>query len=334
MAIRDDPARRKMLGILAGSWLAQGCYALARLGIADAIGDGEASAASLAAATGTDPVALGRLLRALAVAGLLRQPEPGRFALTPASRLLRRSVEGSVHLNALMQGDEVFRAFAEITHTLRTGEPAFTKVYGQPFYDYLEANPEAARTFHESMGDQPVPGGLDAMSLDGIGTLVDVGGGDGTLLHSVLAAQPGLRGVLFDLPEAVAVARRSPVAALGDRVSFVEGSFFDGVPSGGDAYVLSRVLHNWRDEQAVGILRRVRMAAAPGVRLIVLEEFLPADGGGAPGAGIVDLLMLVTLEGRDRTMAEYVALVERAGFVQVTAREAGDRTGVVEAVVP
>ncbi len=112
LAPRDDIARRKMLGILAGTWLAQGCYALAELRIADAMGDGTHTADELAAATGTDPVALLRLLRALALAGIVAQPEPGRFALTPASRLLRSDVEGSVHLNAVMQGDEVFRSFA------------------------------------------------------------------------------------------------------------------------------------------------------------------------------------------------------------------------------
>jgi len=335
LAPRDDIARRKMLGILAGTWLAQGCYALAELRIADAMGDGTHTADELAAATGTDPVALLRLLRALAMAGIVAQPEPGRFALTPASRLLRSDVEGSVHLNAVMQGDEVFRSFAEITHTLRTGEPAFAKVFGVSYYDYLGANPEAAHNFHESMGAQQVPTGFASVDLTGVAHLVDVGGGNGTLLAGVLAAQPGIRGTLVELPEAVAVARPR-LAEFGDRVGYVEASFFDEVPPGGDAYVLCRVLHNWRDETAAALLRRVRAAMAPGTRLIVLEEFLPEAGadGAAGGAGIVDLLMLVTLEGRDRTGDEYRDLVTAAGFTVTEVRRsgAGDVTGVLEAV--
>lgn len=331
---RDDIARRKMLGILAGTWLAQGCYALAELRIADAMGDAALTAGEIATATGTDPLALLRLLRALALAGVVTQPEPGRFALTPASRLLRSDVEGSVYLNAVMQGDEVYRSFAEITHTLRTGEPAFTKVFGMSYYDYLGANPDAAHNFHESMGAQQVPAGFASCDLTGVGHLVDVGGGNGTLLAGVLAEHPGMRGTLVELPEAVSVAR-SRLAGYGDRVGYVEASFFDEVPAGGDAYVLCRVLHNWRDETAAALLRRVRAAMAPGARLIVLEEFLPGSGAGAGGgAGIVDLLMLVTLEGRDRTADEYRDLVTAAGFTVTDVRRsgAGDVTGVLEAV--
>jgi SAM-dependent methyltransferase len=330
---RDDLARRKMLGVLAGTWLAQGCYALAELGIADAMGDRVRGADELAAATGTDPVALLRLLRALSLSGLLAQPEPGRFALTPATRLLRRDVEGSVHLNAVMQGDEIYRSFAEITHTLRTGEPAFAKVFGVPFYDYLNANPDAAHNFHESMAAQAVPAGFASCDLSGVSHLVDLGGGNGTLLAEVLADHPGVRATLVELPDAVAVARPR-LAAFADRVDFVEGSFFEVVPAGADLYVLCRVLHNWRDGAALSLLRRVRAAMAPGARLVVLEEFLPDDGAGATGAGVVDLLMLVTLEGRDRTAAEYRDLVEAAGFTVTDVRRSGsgDVTGVLEAV--
>ena len=333
MSPRDDIARRKMLGILAGSWLAQGCYALAELGIADAMGDGTHAAEELAAATGTDPVALLRLLRALALSGLLAQPEQGRFALTPASRLLRSDVEGSVHLNAVMQGDEIYRSFAEITHTLRTGEPAFAKVFGVSFYDYLNVNPDAARNFHESMAAQAVPAGFASCDLSGVSHVVDLGGGNGTLLAEVLGRHPDMRGTLVELPDAVAVARPR-LAAFADRVDFVEGSFFEVVPAGADLYVMCRVLHNWRDESALSVLRRTRAAMSPGARLAVLEEFLPDEGPGAGGAGIIDLLMLVTLEGRDRTATEYRELVAAAGFTVTDVRRSGsgDVTGVLEAV--
>ncbi|HET8658491.1 MAG TPA: methyltransferase [Micromonosporaceae bacterium] len=325
-------ARRRLLGILSGAWLGQACYAVVKLGVPDLLAQGPRTVDDLAAATGAHPRVLHRLLRALAGAGVLRQADPGTFALSSTGELLRSDAPGSTHLVALMHGEEVFRSFAEIMHTVRTGTPAFEKVYGRSFYAYLDENPDAASTFVESMGDQPVPAGLSTCDLSGVGTLVDVGGGNGTLLAEALTAHPRMRGVLLERPDAVAAARaRLGEAGLADRVRFVAGSFFDTVPAGGDAYVLARVLHNWNDEHALEILRRVHAAAPPGARLLVLEELLPdAD---PPPAGLGDLLMLVTLEGFDRTGAEYRELLVKAGFDvlavrHVTGRQTG---GVVEA---
>jgi len=316
--------------MLSATWLAQSCYALVKLGVPDLLAGGPRTAEDLAVATGADPHALRRLLRALASAGLLKQPAPGTYALGPVTELLRSDAPGSAHLTALMYGEEIFRSFAEIEYTVRTGRPAFEKVHGQPFYAYLDANPDAAYTFHTAMGDQSVPAVLSTCDLAGVRTIVDVGGGNGSLLAAVLAEYPQMRGVLADLPDAVRHAR----TRLRERVDFVEGSFFAHVPAGGDAYVLCRVLHNWTDERAVALLRRVRAAMAPGARLIVLEEFLPEDAtAGSATAGMVDLLMLVTLEGHDRTEAEYRALLGKAGFDVLAARPgAGPGTeGVIEA---
>lgn len=327
-------ARRKLLGILSGGWLAQACYAVVKLGVPDLLAAGPRTADDLAAATGADTRALYRLLRALAGAGVLRQTGPRAFALSATGELLRSDAPGSTHLVALMHGEEVFRSFAEIMHTVRSGAPAFEKVYGRPFYDYLDDNPVVARTFNESMGGQPVPAGLSTCDLSGVGTLVDVGGGNGTLLTEALTAHPGLRGVLLERPDAVRAARaRLAEAGLGDRVRLVEGSFFDAVPPGGDAYVLARVLHNWNDEHALEILRRVHAAMPPHARLVVLEELLP-DAGSTGGGGLVDLLMLVTLEGFDRTEAEYRELLVKAGFDILTVRhDTGQHaSGVIEAM--
>lgn len=324
---RDSLARRKLLGVLSGSWLAQGVYALVKLGVPELLKDGPRPATELAHACDADPLALERLLRALALSGLFTQPTPGTFGLTAASELLRPDVPGSVHLNALMQGEEVFRSFAEIMHTMRTGRPAFEQVYGQPFYAYLEDNPAAAHVFNESMGDQPPPAGLTPDDLAEVTTIVDIGGGNGSLLASLLADAPHRRGVLLDLTDAVRQARRRLAGTgLETRIEFIAGSFFDIVPAGCDAYLLCRVLHNWTDERALEILRRAHAAMAPHARLFVLEEFLPEDGRGRAGAGLVDLLMLVTLEGRDRTEHEYRDLLVKAGF-EVTAA----RPGVLEA---
>jgi hypothetical protein len=309
-------ARRKLLGILSGSWLAQAVYAIVKLGVPDLLAGGPREVGELAGQTGADPLALFRLLRALALNGLLEQTGPQTFALNASSQPLRSDVPGSVRQNALMQGEEVFGAFAEIMYSVHTGRPSFEKVYGRGFYEYLDENPSAARIFNESMGDQPVPAGVTDRDWSGVTTVVDVGGGNGGLLAAILADLPALRGVLLERPEALGHAReRLTAAGVAERVELVGGDFFTGVPAGGDVYLLARVLHNWTDDAAGRILHRVRSAVPESGRLLVVEEFMPAPG--APGAGargMVDLLMLVTQEGHDRTSSEYGDLLAAAGF--------------------
>src|SRR2546423_4688850 len=325
-------ARRKLLGILSASWLAQACYAAARLGIPDLLAAGPRTAADLAATAGADPQALRRILRALAAAGVMRRTTTGEYELTAVGELLRTDVPGSLHQTAIMDGEEVYRAFAEIMYTARTGKPAFDKVFGGSFYAYLDGDPQAADTFHAAMGGAGVPAAWADCDLTDVGTLVDVGGGTGGLLAQTLSRHPSLHGTLLELPDALRRASDT-LAGVIDRVTLVEGSFFQAVPAGADAYVLSRVLHNWTDERAATILRRIRDVMPAGARLFVLEEFLPEEDDG-PATGLVDLLMLVTLEGYDRSEAGYRALLEKAGFTVVAARPGGRPgvEGVIEAV--
>ncbi len=333
--------RARMMRLLSGPWLAQSCYAVTKLGIPDLLEDGPRAAAGLAAESGAHPRALHRILRALAAAGLFEEPTPGVFGLTPLSRLLTSAATRSSRPAAIMFGEEVFRSFAEIEHTLRTGNPAFEKVYGQPFYDYLAGHPEAAQTFTAAMGRAPVPQALAACDLTGARTVADIGGGNGGLLASVLRANPDARGVLLDLPEAVRQARDGLTAAgVADRVDFVEGSFFDHVPPGADTYILARVLHNWDDANAAALLCRVRAAMAPGSRLLVFEQLLePADahpgagGHGSPRAHVTDLLMLLMLPGCDRTEAEYRGLLAAAGLDAVAVRPPPLRAPGAESVL-
>jgi hypothetical protein len=235
--------------------------------------------------------------------------------LTSVGELLRTDVPGSLRRTAIMHGEEVARSFVAIMHTLRTGQPAFEDVHGRRFYDYLDEHPVVADTFAEGMGAVGVPPVLtDYQPLITAGTLVDVGGGDGGLLAAVLADHPALHGVLLELPGAIRGAHtRLADAGLLDRVELVPGSFFDDVPTGGDIYVLARVLHNWTDEHAVAILRRVREAMSEQARLIVLERFRTQSGGSVTTA-MVDLLMLGLLDGHQRTEDEYTALLDQAGF--------------------
>jgi hypothetical protein len=212
-------------------------------------------------------------------------------------------------------------------HTVHTGAPAFPKVHGMPFYSYLAEHPDTADTFAEAMGSERVPAVLAGRELTG--TVVDVGGGNGSLLAEVLRGRPEPRGVLLELPDAVRAARaRLTEAGLVDRVELVAGSFFERVPGGGDVYVLSRVLHNWTDEQAELILRRVAAAMPAGARLLVLERLLAEESA---AAGMVDLLMLGMLDGHDRTEAEYLTLLDKAGFSTVDVRH-GPAESLLEAV--
>ncbi len=334
--------RARLFTILTSPWLAQACYALVKFGIPDLMADGPRDVADLAAASGTDRQALHRMLRALDAGGLVRQTAPGTFELTAVGQPLRADVPRSSRDAAVMFGEEVFRSLADITYTLQTGRPAFDKIYGQPFYDYLGANPEAAATFATAMGEAPVPAALAACDLTGLGTIVDVGGGNGGLLRWVLRSSPQARGVLFDMPSAVQQARaRLAGTEVAGRVEFVEGSFFGPLPPGGDVYVLSRVLHNWPDEDAAAVLRQVRAAIPAGGRLLVFEELIetgPPAAGAEPAArpargSVMDLLILVMLAGCDRSAAQYRELLEQAGFEVRSVRQAPLRPRQSESVI-
>jgi len=316
--------RRRMLGVLCATWTAQACSVLAELGLADRIAAGLRSSAELAAAAELDQVALRRLLAALADAGVLRQTAADHFELSPVGEYLRSDVPGSVHGTAVMYGTEVYRSFEGLLDTVRTGRPAFTEQYGQPFYEYLAGHPELAANFNAAMSAAPEPPPPDTGLFDGARTVVDVGGGDGGLLAHALSSRPDLTGVLVELPQAADRARaRLADAGVLDRVRIVAGSFFDAVPAGADMYVLRRVLHNWNDDNAGRLLAQVRAAMPVGARLLVLEDLMPAapeassasaGAWAAPRNRIVDLLMLVLMEGRDRTAAEYSALLQASGF--------------------
>ena len=324
MAGDSDYFRKRMLGVLCATWTAQACSVLAVLGLPDRMAAGARTSAELAAAANLDRVALKRLLVALADAGILRQTAADHFELSPVGEYLRSDVPGSVHGTAVLYGDEIYRSFDGLLDTVRTGRPAFTDRYGQPFYDYLGGHPELAATFNAAMSAVPEPPPTATDLFDGARTVVDVGGGDGKLLAQTLSRHPELHGVLVELPEAAArAAGLLAEAGVLDRVRIVAGSFFDHVPADGDVYVLRRVLHNWNDENARRLLVRVRAAMPSGARLLVLEALLPAApeassaGAGAwaaPRNRIVDLLMLVLMEGRDRTVGEYTALLLDSGF--------------------
>lgn len=318
-------AGRRLAEIINGYQLSAAVGAIARLGIADALAEGPASPDGLAARLGADGRSLARLLEATLEAGILEARDDGRYALTPLGQLLRADVEGSLRRLAIVSTDEWrWRAYGHLTHAVRTGEPGFVPAHGCRFWEYLASHPAEAAGFNETMSrvsaarDAVLAGAFD---FGDIGRLVDVGGGQGGLLCAVLARHPHLRGVVFDLPGVIAVAReRLLEAGLAERCEAIAGDFLEAVPPGGDAYLLSWILHDWDDETALRILGNCRAAMSDAARLLVLELIVPAADDPAPAPGVTrlvrqtDLEMLAVVGGRERTAAEYSELLAQAGF--------------------
>src|SRR5438105_4635259 len=218
---------------------------------------------------------------------------------------------------ALMSGEEHYRAYGELLYSVRTGKPAFDKVFGAPVFDYLATHPEQAAVFDAAMTS--VHGAetaviLDAYDLTGVGTLMDVGGGNGSVLIATLRKYPALTAVLYDLPHVVERARPNVAAAgVADRCRLVGGNFFEAVPPGADAYFLRHIIHDWDDEKATTILKNVRKVIAPGGKVLVAESVIPP--GNEPFFGkLLDITMLALPGGQERTEAEYRALFAGAGF--------------------
>lgn len=302
-----------------------------RLELPDRIGDGIRAAEELAAETATHRSSLTRLLRALSGIGVTDEVEPGRFALTPTGSRLRTGANGSLHAMARVFTDEsMTRGWQDLTDCVRTGEPAFDRVFGTDYYAALAADPHLSRLFHEAHGETTRRAAecvAAAYDFSGAGTIVDVGGGDGTLLATILSTTAGPNGIVYDT-EAGAVDTDRVLAAAGvkGRCEVRTGDFLTDVPRGADLYLVKSTLHNWDDEHATTILRCCRNAIAPTGRLLLVETVLPerVDASDPPFAYLSDLNMLVNLGGRERTAGELRDLLAVAGFDQTAVRPLPD----------
>lgn len=302
--------------LIDGYKVTQAVYVAATLGIADLLADGPRDSDDLAAATGTDAGALRRVLRALAALGVLEE-DGSAFTLTAVGEGLRSDSDEPLAGWALFSGGaDAWQAWGELLYSTRTGESAFTHVHGMNAWDYRAAHPESSAVFDRAMTDLARRSNrslLEAYDFGRFGTVVDVGGGRGAFLAALLAAHPRMHGVLFDLPHVIA-GRRDTTGEADPRLRTVAGSFFDGVPEGGDAYAMRAVLHDWPDDEAVAILRTCRTAMTEDAVLLVIERDLgPANE--LPEAKLSDLNMLVGPGGRERAIEEYAALFQAAGFV-------------------
>jgi hypothetical protein len=310
-------AQLELLKLSTGYWISQALYVAAKLKLADLLKDGPRSSVDLSKATKTHPQALYRLLRALASIDVFAE-ENGKFKLTPLAQGLRSDVLGSHWAVAVMTGDEHYRAWGDLLYSIETGKPAFDRIYGKPPFDYLAEHPENAKIFDAAMtgihGNE-TRAMLDAYSFAGYGTLVDVGGGNGSLLMAILRHTPSLKGILYDLPHVV---ERAAAAiqreGMANRCTPVAGSFFESVPSGHDAYLMRHIIHDWDDEKALTILRNCRKAIKPTGKLLLVEAVIP-PGNDPSWSKFLDLNMLLIPGGQERTETEYRQLFKAADFL-------------------
>ncbi|WP_280492696.1 methyltransferase [Nocardia asiatica] len=329
------PGHVALMELIAAGWITQAIHAAAALGVADELAAGPRSGAELAAAVGADEDALRRLLRLLISHGIFTQRRDGRYALTPMARALRRDADVSLRDAVLFFGSPGHRNhWSHLVEAVRTGEPVGEKLDGMPFFEYVESDREFGELFDRAMtsiGTLAMEPLFAAYDFGRYQTLVDVGGGEGTLLTEILRRAPRSRGILFDLPEVVAAApARLAELGLAERCAVRSGSFFDSVPEGGDAYILKHILHDWAEPDAARILRTLRAAMSPDARLLIIELVVPEHTAPHPSK-FIDLEMLVNAGGRERTEAEYREFLARYGFTLTRCLPTASPDNVLEA---
>jgi hypothetical protein len=310
--------------------------AVARLRIPDLLAVGARTTEDVAGEAGVQEDALYRLLRALASVGLFEEEAPRRFKLTLAGQMLRTDVPGSMHPMVLwITSPFHFRAYAELVHSIRTGQPAAEKVIGMPVFEYLAKDRDLSEIFNDAMSsfsESAVAAALKAYDFSGIDLLVDVAGGHGAVLSAILERYPAMRGILFDLEHVVSGAGpRLQARGVAGRVQTQHGDFFKAVPDGGDAYIMKHIIHDWDDERAVAILRNIRQAMGGKHGRVILLESVLAPGNQPDFGKILDLEMMVMPGGRERTEEEFRALFARAGFALTRVVRTGSPLSVVEA---
>jgi len=331
------PPHAQLVQMSTAYWVSRLVHVAAELGLADQLSAGALTADELASRTKTHAPTLYRVLRTLASLGLFTEDGSRRFSLTPLGEALKTGAPGSARATILTLCGEAFSAaWHQLLYSVRTGKTGFEKVYGKLPFAWLAEHPEEAALFGETMigfhGAEPAAV-ASAYDFSGFSTVVDVGGGTGNLLTTILAKYPQPRGVLFDLPHVFAEAKALiQTRGLSDRVTVEAGDFFQTAPKGGDVYLLSHVIHDWSEEQCLTILGNCRRAMKPDSRLLLIEMVLPTGNTPHPGK-LLDMMMLVGPGGQERTPEEYRTLLESAGFRMVRVIPTESAVGIVEAMI-
>ena len=308
----------QLMQMLFGLTTSRAIGVAAELCIADRLKDGPKSSEELAGQAGVHARSLYRVLRACASIGVFSEDNEKRFSLTPLAEPLLSDVPGSLRAFAVMfTTDWQYQTWADLPFSVKTGKPAFDKVFGMPMFEYFWTNQKAGKEFNEAMTSNSAFASeavLNSYDFSTASTVIDVGGGHGLLLASVLKKYPHLTGILFEVP-AIAEEAKGLIDAngIGDRCERISGDFTKSVPAGGDIHILKHIIHDWNDEQCITILANCRKAIAPGGKVLVVEMVLPE--GNEPSIGkLLDLEMLLFLPGCERTEAEYQALFDKAGL--------------------
>ena len=312
------PAPIAMYQIICGFWVSQAIYITAKLGIADYLQEQPKTAEELATVTELHAPSLYRVLRALTSVGIFVEDNNHRFGLTPLAATLQTDASGSLRFMAIAElGSEHYLGWGNLLHSLKTGETAFNHIAGMSLWNYYAQHPEDSKPFNRAMTDLTaavVEAVLESYDFSSFSTVVDVGGGQGSLIAAILKANSTLKGILFDQPTVIEDALPQLEAdGVIDRCAMVAGNFFESVPVGGDAYLLKWIVHDWDDEKALAILKNCHQAMSDNGRLLLIEQVISAESE-LPFAQLMDLNMLVTMGGRERTKQEYRSLLQAAGF--------------------
>jgi len=331
------PPHVQVIQMASSLWVSRLLFVAAKLGLADLIAAGTTNAKALAAKTQSHERSMHRILRALGCIGILEQAENGTIKLTELGETLRSDHPAKVRSTVLMiAGPWMWQSFGEIEHSVATGKPAADKVFGMPIFDYIAKHPDQVSIFSEAMvgihGQEPAAV-AEAYDFSAFGTIVDVGGATGNLLGTILKNHPKPKGLLYDMPHVI-VDAPAFLATLGvaDRISTEGGSFFDRVPTGGDAYILSHIIHDWSEAQCLTILGHCRKAMKPGAKLLIVEMVLPEGNEPHPGK-MLDLVMLTVPGGEERTSSEYGELLAKAGLRMTRVVPTASAVSVVEAEI-
>jgi hypothetical protein len=332
----DLPPHAVLIQMGTAYWASKLLLAAAQLQLADHLSAGARSADDLAKQLGLHAGAAYRFLRSVAGLGILTEVATGRFALTPLGEAMKKDAPGSAYATIMtLTGNIGGKAWDQLMYSLQTGKIAGDKVHGKPLFDYLAEHPDEASLFSETMvgfhGMEP-PAVAASYDFDRFGSIVDVGGATGNMLIHILQKYSVPRGVLYDLPNVVTDAPAFLEShGMAERVSIESGNFFDAVPKGHDAYILSHIIHDWDEDRCRQILRNCRDAVNADGRVLIVEMVLPESD--APHLGkMLDMMMLVATGGQERTPSEYAALLEPAGLELVNVVPTDSAVSIVEAV--
>jgi hypothetical protein len=318
MTIPQLPPEAILPQMILGGLMQKSIWVAAKLGVADLLAEKPRTAEEIAEATDTHAPSLYRVLRLLATAGVFAENSERKFELTPIAELLRSDTPNSMRDYAIMMGEDwIWQAYGELMYSVKTGEIAHNKVQGMSSFEFFAKNEEVGNIFNRAMTNLSLlsaPAIAEGYDFSGIGKLVDIAGGHGLLLATILKANPHLQGVLFDLPFVIeGSGELLESEGVAGRIEKVSGDFFESVPAGADAYMMKHIIHDWNDEQSIKILQNINRAMNDDGKVLIVEMVVPKGNEPSPAKGL-DIVMLTIEGGKERTEKEYRELLDAASL--------------------